>query len=78
MPILRSCYQAGDAIGRPGYCLQFEYNLEAINAIKRIPVIDREWRPSTKEWWVAGIRDNELTRIFSNFEAFTKYQASIF
>lgn len=76
--MLSACYPAGDEIGRPGYCLRFKYDLETVNALKRIPIIDREWRPRTKEWWVAGIRDTELTKIFSNFEAFAKYQSSMF
>lgn len=69
---LRSCYPAGDADGRPGYRIAFDYDAELVEALKAaVPHTEREWHPKpVLEWWISEQYEPELRRLFPDFETY--------
>lgn len=76
---LTQCVRGGSQEGRPGYLLWFYYDQDFIESLKQsIPHMEREWREGSKCWWVSGDYENELKRLFSNFEALVYMQGTLF
>lgn len=69
---LRSCYPAGDADGRPGYRIAFDYDKQLVLRLtSTIPHTEREWHPKpVLEWWISEQYEPELRKLFPDFAAF--------
>ena len=76
---LTSCIKGGDAQGRPGWIIQFRYDAEFIEKVKKaIHHTAREWREGPKEWWVSEQYEDVLDELFSNWYALAKCQGTLF
>jgi len=76
---LNQCYRGGNAQGKPGYWIGFDYDTEFVEKLKKtIPHTHREWHKSKKIWWVSEEYDQELQTLFSNFYALAHQQRSMF
>jgi hypothetical protein len=76
---LTQCIRGGDAGGRPGYIIGFQYDPDTVETLKRsIPHFEREWREDSKAWWVSIKYEDVLKGLFGNFEALAHWQGSLF
>ena len=79
MPNLTQCVKGGDANGRPGWLIKFEYDAEIVEAVKKsIPHTEREWYPFSRTWWVSEQYAPVMSRIFSNFDSLAYLQGNLF
>jgi len=84
MAYLKSCIRGGSRDKRPGWIIEFPYREETILELKRaIPqwgpgdIVNREWRPASKTWWVSEEYEHIIERLFSNFAAIRDQQARL-
>lgn len=68
--MLNRCYRyAQDRCS--GWRIAFEYNAEKVEALKvAIPHIHRSWNPEVKEWWINAVYEEQILKLFPDFEAF--------
>lgn len=75
---LKAAYRRGDGQKRPGWAIQFAYDPEVIEALKKaVPPQFRSWDDELKEWWVHVDYEDALLRLWPDFEAYTR-QMSFF
>jgi len=76
---LTMCARGGSSDGRGGFVLQFHYDTEFVEELKRtIPHTHREWMPESKIWWVSKDYDEILQKLFANFYSIIHLQGSLF
>jgi len=75
---LKQCIKGGANDKRPGYLIAFDYDPEAVEAIKEIPHTCREWRPDEKVWWISEEYEATLDTLFGNFHALAHLQGQLF
>lgn len=75
--ILSVCYKGGNEQRQAGYWIGFEYSVQIVQALKAaVPHTQREWHEDKKLWWVSIEYEDELDRLFKNFDALARKQAS--
>ena len=75
---LTQCIRGGNGDMREGFIIAFEYDADAVEALKRlIPHTDREWREDDKAWWVSKDYEVQLKHLFGNFEALVYMQGKL-
>lgn len=64
----------GGRDGRPGWYLVTSFDAAFVEAIKRLPVLDRAWDPEAAggAWWIALDHEAEILRLLPAFESFLK------
>jgi len=76
---LTMCIHSGSEDRRKGFRLQFNYDIDLIERLKRaVPHTEREWYPDIKTWWVSENYETVLTEMFSNFHALIHLQGHLF
>jgi len=75
--VLTQCVKGGSGDGRVGWLIAFDYNSDTVEAVKKIPHLDREWRPDEKVWWISEDYSEQLKGIFKNFEALAYLQGKL-
>lgn len=76
---LTSCVKDGSSNREPGWVIQFAYDQDLIERLKKsIPPQYREWRADTKTWFIHELYEDELDRLFSNWYALAKLQGTLF
>lgn len=75
---LKQCIRGGDENMREGFIIAFNYDKDAVEALKKlVPHTDREWRADSETWWVSKDYEAQLNRLFSNFHALVYLQGSL-
>lgn len=75
---LRAAWRKGDDAKRPGWAIQFDFDAEEVEALKRaVPWTHREWIPLDGIWWVHIDYEETLVKLWPAFEAY-KSQMSMF
>lgn len=68
---LTQCYHGGSRKGMDGWRIKFDYDEDLIDELKSsINFMEREWIPTSKEWWISTEAEPTLERLFPNFEAY--------
>lgn len=68
---LTQCYHGGSRKGGDGWRIKFAYDADLIEELKAsVNLMEREWIPASKEWWISTEAEGALKRLFPNFEAF--------
>lgn len=68
---LTAAWRAGNSEGLAGWRFQFEFDQDAIDALKAaIPSECREWNPEEKWWWVSIEWEGRLIKLFPGLEAY--------
>ena len=76
--MLTECVKSGNAEGRVGWRIKFDYDADIIETLKkRVPHTEREWNPDERYWWVGDEYQETLKLLFRNFESFL-FQGKLF
>ena len=69
---VQKAWRCGDAEGRPGWCVQFRYDVDGLRRLKAlIPAALRTWDNTAKVWWFhEGVID-QLARMAPGVLAYT-------
>lgn len=77
--VLTSCIKGGSRNQRPGWLIQFSYDIELIETLKKsVWYTGREWNAETKTWWISEDYEDVLDKLFSNWHALAKQQGVLF
>ena len=72
-PRITAAWRGGSSDGRPGWRLQFAYDVKTISALKRaIPARSREWNDEGSWWWIAEDVEDQAIAVLPALAAFTK------
>jgi len=75
---LTSCIKGGSSDRRPGWLLQFDYDRELVEILKRqVHHTGREWNAKAKTWWVAEEYEDILDILFSDWYSLAKQQGTL-